>query len=606
MWWSVVQRGGGDALALTVVLIPVAAVRPDHALLAVAGLAPLGGALEALAGSRISWTDPLMLAAVTGWLTHRAVRSRAWDRTAAALTAVYAAAAIASFAVLLTALAHATTAPDAAADYEVWRALRHRHPMQAHPLAPDAPALARVLGGIGLFLMAAETARVHPASAVRATRLLVLAIAGTAVLNLNRLVELALRQPDMLAALVNMQRRLRITTTFSDPNAAGALFLLAIPTAAASVMRPGRSRLLWAGCLVLLLVGVWLSGSRTVLVTVPAVLAAILVMPALGLTVRRRWWLSIGLVAAVALIWSTYPRWAAHGRASAALEIRVELLKTTVRMLQDSPLFGVGVGKYYERSGAYATEGLRKYYRVQNAHNQIAQVFGELGITGGLIFLALLLAAVAPAVHAIRAGRAGPLVWQLLIAVTGFLIASLTMHPLLVSEVSAAFWIALGLLRGVGRSAAEPGEARAGAAARWLAPAAVGLLIVTVPGRVHAELSSRWVAGYSVGLSGWRTDPTVGRYRVAGGPIALYVDERRGTVRLPLRIHGTDVPGEVTLWVDGTRISSMIVPPGDWRWMTLMLPDRQRTWRVELRWTGGTRLDLGAVHASPAPHAGVQ
>src|SRR5690606_27719478 len=156
------------------------------------------GALEALAGSRVTWTDPLMLAAVTGWLANRAVRTRPWDGTVTALSAVYAAAANASFAVQLPALVHATTAPEAAVEYDVWRALRHRHPMQGHPLAPNAPALARVIGGIGVFLLAAETARASPAVAARATRLLVLAIAGTAVLNLNRLVEIALRQPDAI------------------------------------------------------------------------------------------------------------------------------------------------------------------------------------------------------------------------------------------------------------------------------------------------------------------------------------------------------------------------------------------------------------------------
>lgn len=606
LWWNVVQRGTGDALVLTAVLIAVGAARPDQALLVVAGLAPLGGALAALTGSRVSWTDPLLLAATTGWLIHRTIRPRPLDRTATALTLLYAAAALVSFGVLLVALTHATTPPGAAADYDVWRILRHRHPLLSHPLAPDAPALVRALGGAGVFLLAVETAMTSPATAGRAVRLLAFAIAGTAILNINRLFEIALRQPDTLSTLIGLQRRLRITTTFPDPNAAGALFLLAIPTAAAAVMRPGRARLFWAGCLVLLLAGVWLSGSRTVLVTVPAVLTAILVMPTLDLTARRRWWLLAGLVAAVALIWSTYPRWAAHGRASTALEIRVELLKTTGRMLQDSPLFGVGLGKYYERSGEYATEGLRKHYRVQNAHNQIAQVFGELGITGGLLFVALLMTALAPAAAAIRTGQAGPLVWQLLIAVTGFLIASLTMHPLLVSEVNAAFWIATGLLRGVARPAREPDRRRVAAAARWMVPVAVGLLMASTPGRVEAELSSRRLAGHAVGLSRWRTDPVVGRYRVGDGPIALYIREETGTIRLPLRIRGASAPAEVTVSVDRKPISSVIVPPGEWRWLTLTLPDRQQTRRVDVRWSGGTRLDVGAVRASSPERAGVQ
>src|SRR5690606_3268978 len=270
-------------------------------------------ALAALTGSRVSWTDPLLLAATTGWLIHRTIRPRPLDRTATALTLLYAAAALVSFGVLLVALTHATTPPGAAADYDVWRILRHRHPLLSHPLAPDAPALVRALGGAGVFLLAVETAMTSPATAGRAVRLLAFAIAGTAILNINRLFEIALRQPDTLSTLIGLQRRLRITTTFPDPNAAGALFLLAIPTAAAAVMRSGRARLFWAGCLVLLLAGVWLSGSRTVLGTVPAVLTAILVMPTLDLTARRRWWLLAGLVAAVALIWSTYPRWAAHG-----------------------------------------------------------------------------------------------------------------------------------------------------------------------------------------------------------------------------------------------------------------------------------------------------
>ena len=52
-------------------------------------------------------------------------------------------------------------------------------------------------------------------------------------------------------------------------------------------------------------------------------------------------------------------------------------------MFASAPIFGVGVGRYFERSPEFMPDEIRELYGAENAHNYFAQSFAELGIAGG-------------------------------------------------------------------------------------------------------------------------------------------------------------------------------------------------------------------------------
>ena len=66
-------------------------------------------------------------------------------------------------------------------------------------------------------------------------------------------------------------------------------------------------------------------------------------------------------------------------------------------MVEAHPLFGVGIGQYARWSGQFSSPELLAIYVSENAHNNFAQVAGELGLAGLTAFVALLIVCLRPA-----------------------------------------------------------------------------------------------------------------------------------------------------------------------------------------------------------------
>lgn len=594
------QRGGGDALALTAVLIPLAAVRPDHALLVVAGLAPLGGALEALAGSRTPWTDPLMLAAVTGWLTHRAVRVRAWDATTAALAGLATVLALTSVVVAIGIANDAWELIGAEASYGVLEWLSGTSPPISRPGVPLLHATARFAGAMGLFAMAAEVCRAQPTVSVAATRMLVVGASAVALLSANRFVEVVIRDPDPWERAAGLLRESRISSTIPDLNSAAALLLIGLVLAAAGCFRRGPDRRLAVIAAPVLVAGIWLAGSRTVLALVPAAIAGVLLSPAAALGRRTRAAVLAPLALASGLAVWQYPR-TSNVVVPLAVMVRTEMASTTARMVADAPAFGVGLGQYYRQSGDYMSTRIRQYYRAQNAHNQFLQVLGEQGVAGLALFIGLLASAFLPAFRQLLART---LTWHtaaLAIALGAFLTAGLTMHPLLSPEANAPFWLALGMLRASGSvtGADAPATRRRHPAIR-AAIAGLLFLVASVPWRIHAGLAGADIRGAAFGLSSWQAADAGGRpFRIANGSAELVVDGRADAVIVPLRLAGARAAMPVELRIDGRHVATVLVSPRTWREVRIMLPEHApRSARLELRgrFDPRVRLEVAREH----------
>src|SRR4029079_16282002 len=86
----------------------------------------------------------------------------------------------------------------------------------------------------------------------------------------------------------------------------------------------------------------------------------------------------------------------AHGSPSGAVEIREDMVTTSQNMAYRHPLFGVGIGNYYARSMEFIPPRLSSRNIKRDAHNQFLQVLGEMGLTGLVVFSAVLAIALAP------------------------------------------------------------------------------------------------------------------------------------------------------------------------------------------------------------------
>jgi O-antigen ligase len=577
----------------------IGALRPAVGLMLVAAFAPLGGAIAALGGLATSATEPLVLSVLAGWLLRRTLRRESWDVVAVSLAGSLALIVLASLTVQF-ALVFQIAAPSGLTfPRAVLQWLTDTSDVLG-PQRPEVPAALLLLEGCGLFAMAVEVCRREPSVAFASLRLLTLSVAAVAVLNINRFVEVVLRQDtDFWNAAQHVHQFLRVSSTIPDVNAAGALFALVLPPAVWLCLATSR-RSLWSAVALAVAVGLWLSGSRAAMMG-----GVIGVLGFLVFFARRHWTrgraaatLSVVLMAGAALIvW--YPRAAAHTASHDAWVIRRQLAVVGFQMAREAPLFGIGVGRFFEESARLASPELRRYYSAQNAHNQVIQFLGELGVPGAALFLAVLACSLAPGSRGpdppLPATLRGPVVFGIL----GVLVASVLMHPLLMAEVSAAFWLVVGLAR----AAIAPAQPHPGVRRAVAVPAFVAIVLaVTLPGRVEASRNTVNLDGVGVGVSGWRRDAEADiRYRSASASSAIYVDGRAGRLRLPVRMAGAGrVTTDVEVWFDGRPAGRLTLPSDVWTELSMLLPDpapgKPQYRRLEFRWTparSAARLDIG-------------
>jgi O-antigen ligase len=464
--------------ASVVVMAVLAWWRPGDALVVLTALAPLGEMLSLLSGTPETWTLPLALAVVAG-AGVRAIGRIDSDRDWTAAGAAWTATVLASLVVGLL-----EDARGGGPGY--WSGIGHwmasRFPV-ADPLVHSgiySAALAII--GVQLALLAAREVRHDPAVGTRLVRAALLGGAGVGALSAYRVCEIALRAPSSSSALLEIVRGHRINVAFRDLNAASALYLMLLPIAMegfrVKTLRP------WAlASAPFLLVGLWLAGSRAALVLVP-VLAGVMVWLRSGTRLSGRQRVLAGAAALVVgvLFVVAHPRSAESFGPDNALGVRAEMALATGRMVATAPAFGVGIGQYRAISSGFMSSRMREWYKAENAHNQFLQVLGELGVTGLLAFGALLALALTGVTRLARTGAVADGVTGTVIGLWAFLIASLTMHPLLVPEVGMVFWVLLGVARGSGPPTAH----------RWLESAVlwwVVILALTLPMRVSGALS---------------------------------------------------------------------------------------------------------------------
>jgi O-antigen ligase len=215
----------------------------------------------------------------------------------------------------------------------------------------------------------------------------------------------------------------RINATFSDPNALAAFLAAMVPLLFALAGRgSGRARVWWAGGAALVAVGLVMTAGRIAAVAGLAglcVLAVIVIRtgldrldqsPFLRRTFRRAVLTMAALVVAglVALTLAGTTLDARHATQHSYLDTwlytfnlrrpfeetakgRVDIWRAAVRMIEDRPGFGLGVGRIYRVFGYYARdlttlpEGM-----TFSAHSTFLNIGAELGLVGLAVWLALL------------------------------------------------------------------------------------------------------------------------------------------------------------------------------------------------------------------------
>ena len=470
-----------------------------------------------------------------------------------------------------------------------------------------AVSAAVMLEGLALSIVVAALCRVDGTLFERALRMLSVGGAGLAVMSAVRLAEIHLRSPAAIAAMRATSAGLRISPQISDSIAAGSYFAVCwIASLGLAVAAAGRMRILWLAAGAPLIVALYLTGSRSVIL---AALAG-LVLLSVALTFRSRGIparsvVAFAVVAVVAMIVS-YPwfigRDVAGTKAAKSMTIRGELFEAGLGVIGTRPLFGVGIDRFYLVAGAHASPELNAMWRGRkNPHNDFLRIGAELGLVGLGLFIWILADAARRTWRGI-AQTADPRLAAIACGVVAFLVTSLVGNPLMLREVSYAFWIALGLAVGGGAArpvqSAPPQEVQSAGGIRrwqpWVTATICLALVVSVPYRARQEIADLDITRVTYGLFDWSKDANGMRYRWSGPTATLFVDGRVRQVNIPLQ--GTlpsGLPQQVDIRFDG-KLANRVQVSAEWQRIRLDLPrgrpgaPRRIDLTVTPTWTPGT------------------
>jgi O-Antigen ligase len=465
-----------------------------------------------------------------------------------------------------------------------------------------------LIEGLALYAAVAAICRSDRAFFDRALRMLIVGGAGLGVLSVVRLVEIVLRNPAAIDVLRATPAGLRISPQIPDYIASGSYFALCW-LALLGVAIASRRRLAWIAGGVPLMAALYLTGSRSVIVAAVVGLVAMLAVLLHQRSTALRGVIASAIVAT--LIMAISYRWMigrdlAGEMARQSLTVRFELIRAGLGVFATRPLFGVGLDRFYLLAGALASPELRTLWGGRmNPHNDFLRIGAELGAIGLGLFLWILIAAARRIWRALEgtrdvrlAGLAGGL--------TAFLVTSLVSNPLMVRDVSYAFWIALGLAVGH----ASRLDARSHAADELVSPSTsaldaskwrhaiplfmVALLVLSIPFRARQELATLDPSRVSYGLSDWTVDADGTRYRLSGTRSTIFVTGRAQLVDIPMRTV-TNAAQEVEIRIDG-RLANRVTVGLAWQRVRMPLPSGPP---IESH-----RIDLAAIASGEVDAAG--
>ena len=566
-----------------------AVVRPFWALLALALLGPFGSVfVTAFDAPPIQYTEALVLAVLSGSLiatgTRREALTPASSRPMALPATVFGGIVLCSLAVVLG-VTQAGLDIRWAFIREVGTFVRRDYLVGPPEQWGAVTAAARLLEGAALFVIA-NRAGDGPRRPTAIMWALSSAAAIAAAMNVKQLVTMG------SGTLTDVLTR-RISIHVADANAAGSYFAMMTFVAlalAANGNDQRRLRVLPGAIAAASLAAVWLSGSRAALASTVTVLLTI----AIGAAWRRHRPSAKGVIAGAAagaalvgiLIVGLDPRAISRRGFGTALSERGAFTVTGLRMMATAPVFGVGVGRYFEMSRRFMPQSIYWFHFRENAHNNFLQVGGELGLVGLTAFVWLLASAGGRAWRGWRASPADRLLGGALAGLATFVATWLAGHPLLTPEVAFPFWILAGAVvarADAGRRQSLAEIERSDGPTATLGPRRPATvttfvllgMVAIVPLRIRQGASALNFSEETFGFYEWEgTDPST-HVRWAAPHAVFFVPARAGEIDIPLSAAFSNVRPTTTVVsfaIDGRIFYKLGLTTGDWSVLRLPLP----------------------------------
>jgi hypothetical protein len=566
------------------------ALRPHRGLLSLAATVPIASWLGRQWQPSVAWPEVLVVAFCAGYCARRALRLRDPARASDALAPPFVLfASVVAVSLVVQVLIDAWRFGNATIGADLLALVSSTYFVTSSTSDPIDAAM-RLLESLIILRAAATVARDMPGFGIRAAQWVVGGASAAAALNLLRLWEAAARLESPIVAFGKYLLTQRLNVHYADVNAAGSYFVLTLFAAIGLALAPKGRR--WLVPVVVIGSSIWIAGSRLAMMT--GLLAMLLPAGARAMRIR-----SGGIrgttIAVAALLLALLSAAAAYSipergnqqSAVTAVQVRWELAQASLRMAASTPMFGVGVGRYYSRSGEFSSPELLRIFPPavhENAHNNFLQILGELGLVGFVALGWLLVTAGRLSARLLAENVRDPIRWGLVTGLVAFVLSWLGSHPLLIDEPAITFWLVLGVICGWSLSVAplssEP--------SRSLAVVGILALVtaVSIPVQIVHQRADFNLEHRGVGLSAWQDAVDGVRYRIAGSTCSVFVPSQAQMITMPVRPARGMPDVRVRLVLDGRPADVVNVTADQWNQIRLRLPqDRHapRFRRLELR-----------------------
>ena len=135
---------------------------------------------------------------------------------------------------------------------------------------------------------------------------------------------------------------------------------------------------------------------------------------------------------------------------------RLTAYQNSMYLLRDNPILGVGYGSFWKAFRPYMNHPNIIHYSNENnylfrLHSDVLQIFIELGVLGGLLFVALIISVYFFAIKLLLQKNKVEekiLILALILAISASLVHALVDFPLLKPSSALQFWLYIGLISG--------------------------------------------------------------------------------------------------------------------------------------------------------------
>ena len=555
--------------------------RPADALLLLALTTPIARVAGRSWSAAAAWPEMLAVATIAGWFARRAFRDER-DGSELGPPLAVAATVVAASLVVNTTLSQWRLTGTLVSDSWLTTYRLAYFLMESSGDAVDTAM--RLLEALVLFRAAAGIAGRSRPWVGRLAVASVAAAAAAASVNVGAVWAASQASAPGVVSFARGLLTARATVHYPDPNAAGSYFVMMLAVAAGLTL-VARARALTALAAVLITLGLWLSGSRTAIMAGFLAMLLPLLRPS-RLRARGVRPVHVTVVAALLVagaLATAYllPHRATQRSAGDATRVRYELALTAGRMLATAPVFGVGVGSFFNLSGEFVSPELLALFppaQRENAHNYYLQILAELGLAGFGACAWLVWVAGRRVVRSLEDAEGVRLRWGLIIGIVAFALTCLGGHPLLIDDPTFTFALLAGALAGwpgprVAAAGSSDGPtAAAGSQRSRIAATLVVVLLASIPVRWYSGRAAMDLSDVAFGMTGWYNGRDGVAYRLAGRTCLLYLPGDYRGVTIPLRATEPHGDVDVVFRVDGAVVEQRRIHTKSWQVVRLALP----------------------------------